>query len=619
MRHINLIVSALALLLFAGCMTMEEMLASSDPRIHAYGEEMAVDYVIDRQRLHTLQEKQAILKEITDEMNLAEVYISERADPEIRKLAQAGVKSEDAYAYVFMMAKDDKIKQDAAQHITSDEKRIETTISLAELYGTKRQTDIESMLKTVKDVRRIGKILGAHSEKAIRKFESSHRYGEDYDDYKRAEQVWKCVSPYITTEQALEEIQKCELVDERWGHKVSELSCAIDKLEKAKEETEANVKRDQVIVRVKKLYGEADGNIASFYKRAFGTENIAVEQKKFVGSCTGWGVMIGMPFSLVVNALGDSCKPMEKWEIQKVEGGDTCIPTSSFNGRFREVYTKYPSGQTDLEIYAKDDVVIGLSSLPQGIKPTYEYKLASEGSKKVWCCGEMIAVWRSKSYWPTEGTHNFFGVDKRLPSSFFAIEELRLGMTERETQFITDFVWEFREETSNPYAKLPKYEETEVGKLFPNITVAWGQSDQDAYRADGIWPVAIEHYFGVAYEITRHYFKSECKNIGGFEGLKQRLCQKLGCNPTKTSPKFSLSELDRPLVKSSKFDKRFDPWVVWTIPEKDLMVELREIHDYEDVNKAHGIRCDLIIRSLSLLKAKEEGTKAAQTSATAGF
>ena len=116
---------ALAAML-AGCMSMDEMLASDDPFWHDIGESQAMRFAIDQYGTADLQAKLDAVGKMRDQEKLAKVYVAKSTVPEVKRAVRSKITEEKAFASMLVTSDDPTIHKEALENIRSDEMLLTT-------------------------------------------------------------------------------------------------------------------------------------------------------------------------------------------------------------------------------------------------------------------------------------------------------------------------------------------------------------------------------------------------------------------------------------------------------------------------------------------------------------
>ena len=165
MKALSASIIAVALAMtFAGCMSMDEMLASDDPFWHDIGESQAMRFAIDQYGTADLQAKLDAVGKMRDQSKLAKIYAAKSTVPEVKKAARAKITEDTAFAAMLVGCKDPAIWKEALANIKSDEALVAAAAGLLEegpvgenVAGSKRPL-AEQLLCRVKG----GDAVGEH-------------------------------------------------------------------------------------------------------------------------------------------------------------------------------------------------------------------------------------------------------------------------------------------------------------------------------------------------------------------------------------------------------------------------------------------------------------------------
>ena len=192
---VAMIVVALIMTL-AGCMSMDEMLASDDPFWHDIGESQAMRFAIDQYGTADLQAKLDAVGKMRDQTKLAKIYAAKSTVPEVKKAARAKITEDTAFAAMLVGCKDPAIWKEALANIKSDEALVAAAAGLLEegpvgehIAGSKRPL-AEQLLCKVKGGDAVGEHLVrlAKEELDLRdriySSEDQERFVDRYEIYK---------------------------------------------------------------------------------------------------------------------------------------------------------------------------------------------------------------------------------------------------------------------------------------------------------------------------------------------------------------------------------------------------------------------------------------------------
>lgn len=130
-----------------GCMSVDEMLASSNPVFRALGESQTVNLAIDASRSHTEAERAEAVGKLSNQDKIAEIVISGDATPEVRKLAQGKITEPKVAARIAAEVDSDEIAQVNVAMVKDDLTLIEAGFSAV---VKKRYSRAEAIVARVK-------------------------------------------------------------------------------------------------------------------------------------------------------------------------------------------------------------------------------------------------------------------------------------------------------------------------------------------------------------------------------------------------------------------------------------------------------------------------------------
>ena len=186
----------LGMLLFSGCMSMDEMLASDDPFWHDIGESQAMRLAIDQYGTADLQAKLDVVGKMRDQSKLAKIYAAKSTAPEVKKAARAKITEDTAFAAMLVGCKDPAIWKEALDNIKSDKALVAAAAALLEegpvgefVAGSKRPM-AEQLLCRVTGGDAVGEYLAqlAREELSLRDHiynsKDQERFVDRYEMYK---------------------------------------------------------------------------------------------------------------------------------------------------------------------------------------------------------------------------------------------------------------------------------------------------------------------------------------------------------------------------------------------------------------------------------------------------
>lgn len=134
----------------AGCMSMDDMLASDNKIWREMGESRAVTYATETGGEQTLEQRLAVIPKIRDQQKLAKIYIAPGALPEVKKAAREKLTEVDAFIYVVLNSTDQAQRKDAMKQCAGTDAN---RIAAAWRFALERpsSTIAGSLLKGVKD------------------------------------------------------------------------------------------------------------------------------------------------------------------------------------------------------------------------------------------------------------------------------------------------------------------------------------------------------------------------------------------------------------------------------------------------------------------------------------
>ena len=187
----------------AGCMSMDEMLASEDGFWRDIGETRAVAFATDDAT--PLEKRLEVVPKIGNQQKLAQIYLSQSAAPEVKKAARAGITETASFVYIYLNGKDNETKKDALSQIAKDDA---SCIEGAwELSLASRMKEARALLKQVKDEKSRSQFIAGKVDETIALAaeiqRKSKKYGADMvkQDIKRFDAmltaVKECV-PFVT-------------------------------------------------------------------------------------------------------------------------------------------------------------------------------------------------------------------------------------------------------------------------------------------------------------------------------------------------------------------------------------------------------------------------------------
>ena len=611
-KNASICLASLSIALLTGCLSVDEMLECKDPGIHRRGEERAVEIITDPTAQSTKDEKLALIDKLSNQALIAQAYLRCRSSPELQKVLKEKITGEEGYAVILLSrtAPADE-RENALTKIKSDALRIKLAEillqksasgqdKLAKEYAKKLVADLQDeqylvkfLIKTAPSMRKLERAgYEWHSGKAM---------------LRKQEQMWSEIASNIKKEESVQKIRNA--IQYEIGDGPSDIRDALNNIERKIQQSTAERKREEKLLTNKVVIKTTAETIKrdhpDYILNATGqtsTDDTTLSYMTAAHADTRLPITIGMPISEI------------NYEIRHNEGTpETFLDYGNYIARS-------PSNDILNITYDNKGIVVGTTYL--GEPPFQEsYSTYNEGAPvKYWFHNGFIIVAKEKKV----QVRNLNKMDKRLPSSFFAIEGIRLGMTEDEVEFVINHIRLFKNSCGNEKGFPSSYDQSEICKFFPNITISTIGTNIKRYAFGFSGPLLLRSLYweNQVYYIERHYEPSDVEDLGGAAELEKRLSQRLGCKAQHHNEPNKLNSLIRPSVKPLEFDERLDPYMTWDIPEKDLHVELHEIHSYNESTipaRPETVACDLIIRSISLTNAKRTKEKSAAKSKSAGF
>ena len=181
-KQIARIVLGVALTMsFAGCMSMEEMLASDNVIWRDIGETKAVDFVLDG--ANPLEKRLEVVPKIADQKKLAKIVVSRSVSPEVKSEARKRIDETAALATIALDAPDRGDQVAALKQISkSEDSRIEATWIFVERKPSSNVPQV--LLKGLSDAGK-AKFAASFTEKintAVAASEEAERLRRKYGD-----------------------------------------------------------------------------------------------------------------------------------------------------------------------------------------------------------------------------------------------------------------------------------------------------------------------------------------------------------------------------------------------------------------------------------------------------
>lgn len=137
-------------LMMAGCMSMDEMLASEDGFWRDIGETRAVGFVLDD--ANPLEKRLETMGKISNQQKLADIYVSKAARPEVKVEARKRITEPSAFVFIYGKSSERDVRQDALKEILKD---ADATLQLAWSEAMKKPEDGAKLAGRVKDNRKL--------------------------------------------------------------------------------------------------------------------------------------------------------------------------------------------------------------------------------------------------------------------------------------------------------------------------------------------------------------------------------------------------------------------------------------------------------------------------------
>jgi hypothetical protein len=119
MACVRIVIAAALSAALAGCMSMDEKLASDDPFWRDLGETEAVGFVLDG--ANPLEKRLEVVSKIANQQKLARVVIAKRVAPEVKNEARKRIDETSALSTIALNAPDRNDQMDALRQITKNE------------------------------------------------------------------------------------------------------------------------------------------------------------------------------------------------------------------------------------------------------------------------------------------------------------------------------------------------------------------------------------------------------------------------------------------------------------------------------------------------------------------
>ncbi len=136
--------------MMAGCMSMDEMLASEDGFWRDIGETRAVGFVLDD--ANPLEKRLETMGKISNQQKLADIYVSKAARPEVKVEARKRITEPSAFVFIYGKSSERDVRQDALKEILKD---ADATLQLAWSEAMKKPENGAKLAGRVKDNRKL--------------------------------------------------------------------------------------------------------------------------------------------------------------------------------------------------------------------------------------------------------------------------------------------------------------------------------------------------------------------------------------------------------------------------------------------------------------------------------
>lgn len=137
-------------LMMAGCMSMDEMLASEDGFWRDIGETRAVGFVLDD--ANPLEKRLETMGKISNQQKLADIYVSKAARPEVKVEARKRITEPSAFVFIYGKSSERDVRLDALKEILKD---ADATLQLAWSEALKNPEDGAKLAGRVKDNKKL--------------------------------------------------------------------------------------------------------------------------------------------------------------------------------------------------------------------------------------------------------------------------------------------------------------------------------------------------------------------------------------------------------------------------------------------------------------------------------
>lgn len=148
---------------FAGCMSMDEMLASEDGFWRDIGETKAVGFVLDD--ANPLDKRLETVGKISNQSKLADIYVSKAAKPEVKAEARKRITEPSAFVYIYGKSSDRDVRKDALNEILKDD---DATLQLAWNEALTKPGYGAKLAERVKDNRKLSLFITAKAREILK-------------------------------------------------------------------------------------------------------------------------------------------------------------------------------------------------------------------------------------------------------------------------------------------------------------------------------------------------------------------------------------------------------------------------------------------------------------------
>ena len=241
-------------LMLAGCMSMDEMLASDDPFWHDIGESQAMRFAIDQYGTADLQAKLDAVGKMRDQEKLAKVYVAKSTVPEVKKAVRSKITEEKAFASMLVASDDPAIHYEAMTNIKSDEVLLATAGALMGDVSKKMLAD--ELIGRVKGETAIAGHLAriVRDELALKKKIETTEYlttsmrNDDIKKFMSGYESYKTFARYVKANRAIRELAADNAIQATKGTQydfATPLESAIEAAQREAERIAAEKEREK--------------------------------------------------------------------------------------------------------------------------------------------------------------------------------------------------------------------------------------------------------------------------------------------------------------------------------------------------------------------------------------